>query len=193
MKLTPLQIEYLVARYWIHYYPEVFGGKWNGDHIKSAEEVISDRLTGLERQLLSDKLLMLNKATIHSRENDQHFLYFEWRLEVSGLGARVIEPLRAMDLMHTLGIVLTLAEKGASLSSFQHHALRRRPSYHLIARIMRYIPKSDLPELLTDDHEFIREVAMQRLVDTPDKGTHIFQYRFDGGRAGSFRGSMLSP
>lgn len=193
MKLTPLQIEYLVARYWIHCYPGVFDGKWTSHQVKSDEEIISCRLTDLERQLFREHLLMLNRVTIRSRVyNDRHFLHFERRLEVSGLGAKVIEPLRPIGLIRTLGLVLKLAEKGASLSAYQIYALRSRPSYHLIARIMRHIPKSNLSELLTHEHEFVRGVALQRLADTPDKGTHVFQYRwFEGGGAGSFSGFVL--
>jgi len=192
MKLTSLQLEYLVARYWLHYYPELSSSRWNASRIK-VDDIKLCRLTDLERQLLSDKLLMLNRIPIRSRVyNDRRFLYSEWRLEVSSFGATVIEPLRAMDLMCTLGMVLKLAEEGATLPPYKLHGLRSRPSYHLIARIMRRIPKSDLSELLINEHEFIRGVALQRLVDTPDKGTYVFQYRFDGGRIGSFRGSMLS-
>jgi len=201
MELTPLQREYLVASYWLHYYPELSGARWTSAQVKSDKEIISRKLSPHERALLKSCLLVFNKKTIRSGGAEPHFSHFEWRLEVSGYGAGVIEPLCAMGLVLKLGEILQLVEPvlvgGGSPSATELNAarhrieLRCRPSAFVIARVMRHISKEELPELLSHDHEFIRGLAAQRLVDSPYEGTHIYQYRFTGGTTGSFCGPML--
>lgn len=191
MKLTAEQIEYLVARYWLHYYPELVARRWTSEQVKNAA-AIANELPTIERELYAAGLLSLPRYKIMDRSTNQpRYKHFEWRLEVSGYGASVIEPLCAMDLMLRLGEILQLAECHP-LSAWQRIVLRCRPREFVIARVMRQISKANLPELLLHGHEFIREVAAQRLVDTPDEGTRIYQYRYNGGGTGSFRGSVLS-
>lgn len=202
MKLTTTQLKYLVARYWLHYYPELNDKTWTRNPVGPDREIIPEEVGHFERTLFSAGLLVFSRKSIHDRTyNQPRFLHFEYRLEVSGYGASAIEPLCAMDLMHALGELLVSVERRPSLSlcsmlsvrahyrglyQRQRNALRHRPSYHLLARVMRHIPKSDLPELLVHGHEFIRGIASQRLLDTPDKGSHLYQYRFNGRGTGLF-------
>lgn len=190
MKPSAEELEYLVRRYWLHYFPELTGKRWTSNQVKSDKEIIAI-LPYLERKLLRDHLLMFNKMTVESHFGNRGFLYFEWRLEVSGYGAQVIEPLCAMDLMLALGEVLPLAEKDSSLSAYRRFQILCRPSYHIIARVMNYISKTELPELLTHEHEFIRGAATRRLTDSSDEGSYIYRYRVDSLGTGSFGGLML--
>jgi hypothetical protein len=177
------------------------GRKWTSAQVKSDKEIIARKLSPHERVLLKAGLFMLNKKTIRRGGAEPPFSHFEWRLEVSGYGAGVIEPLCAMGLVLKLGEILQLVEPalvgGGSPSAKdlnaarQRIAIRCRPRAFVIARVMRLISKEELPELLSHDHEFIRGLAAQRLVDTPDEGTHIYQYRFTGGTTGSFCGPIL--
>jgi len=188
MELTPLQRKYLVTRYWWHYFPELSGARWTSAQVKSDKEIISRKLSPHERALLKAGLFMLNKVTISS---GPYFSHFEWRLEISGHGASVIEPLCSMELVLALDGLLGLLEYGPQFAR-RRITIRCRPSAFVLARVMRHISKEELPELLSHDHEFIRELAAQRLVDSPDEGTHIYQYRFTGGTTGSFCGPMLA-
>lgn len=191
MKLTTKQLEYLVARYWLHYYPELVARRWTSVQVKSVA-AIETELQRFEYELYEGGLLSLPRYYIMDRSTNQpRFKHFEWRLEVSGYGASVVESRCAMDLMLKLGEILQLTE-GSPLSAWQRIAIRCRPRDFVIARVMRQISKANLPELLAHGHEFIRGAAAQRLVDTFNEGTRVYQYRYDGGGTGSFRGSVLS-
>jgi len=196
MELTTKELEYLVARYWLHYYPDLTDKNWTSNEVKNVAVIVLTKLQKSERKLYEAGLLTLPKYDIVGRSGqDVTFLHFEWRLEVSGYGASVIEPLCAMDLMFKLGEVLKLAERGplyGPSAARQRIAFRCRPASFVLARVMRQISIADLPELLSHDHEFIREIAAQRLMDTPNEGTHVYQYRYNGRGTGSFCGLMLS-
>lgn len=191
MEPTAEELECLVARYWLHYYPELTGKKWTSEQVKSTATIILNFLLDIERRLYEAGLLSLPKYEIIDRTyNQPHYKHFEWRLEVSGYGASVVEPLCAMDLMLMLGEIFK-SMGNSPLSARQRIAIMCRPRDYIVARVMRHIPKPNLPELLSHEHEFIRGAAEQRLVDTPDQGACIYQYRPDGPGAGSFRGPML--
>lgn len=185
MELTAKELERLVVHYWLHYYPDLMDRKWTSNEVKNMAAIVLTKLRKSERKLYEAGLLTLPKYDFVGHS--------EWRLEVSCYGAHVIEPLCAMDLMFKLGEVLKLAEGPLSTRQiYQRISLRGRPASFVLARVMRQISMADLPELLSHEHEFIREIAVQRLMDTPNEGTHVYQYRYNGRGTGSFCGSVLS-
>ena len=124
MKLTTKQPEYLVERYWLYYYPELNSEKWSSKEVENTAAIVLNKLQRFERELYEVGLLSLPRYDIRDRSGQYpRFLYFEWRLEVSGYGASVIEPLCAMDLMLKLGEILQLVDV-ISLSAYQRIAIR---------------------------------------------------------------------
>lgn len=167
LKPTTTQLEYLVSNYWLHYYPELSFGKWASLEVNSKAEIVERWLHEFERTLLHSGLLLLNKVDLNYYADGiyRYYEYFEWRLEISDSGAAAVERLCPMELILNLGEILLRAEEVFRTTRLID-LYSRRPRTFILDRVMRHISIAELPELISHEHKFIRQIAASRLMET---------------------------